>query len=129
MDPATEVHSALQAGTIYSSSTLGLENALGWIDNGPVGPDANNVVVAYTLLGDANCDGTVNGTDLDLLAENWGTDATTWAQGDFFDCAALHGQDPGSIGALDAGGSSDLTYLKSNFGSTVAPPPPQVLRD
>ena len=72
------------------------------------------MVVAYTLLGDANCDGTVNGTDLDLLAENWGTDATTWAQGDFYDCPALHGQDPGSIGAPEP--RSDLTYLKSNFG-------------
>ena len=58
---------------------------MGWIDNGllwaagtgdhGVSEDASNVVVAYTLLGDANCDGTVNGTDLDLLAENWGQPA------------------------------------------------------
>ena len=104
------------AGTI-DSSTLGSGDALGWIDSGLVWAGADNVVVAYTLLGDANCDGTVNGTDLDLLADNWGTNATTWAQGDFYNCYGLQNEDPGTIGP------GDLDYLKPNFGESVALPP------
>ena len=72
-DPAASVHQALLSHQIYSStadadysSTLRASCALGWIDNGPVG-GLDNVVVKYTLVGDANCDGQVNGTDLDLL--------------------------------------------------------------
>ena len=108
-------------GTIYSS-TLGSENALGWIDNGLVWPDhgvsedASNVVVAYTLYGDANCDGTVNGTDLDLLAENWGqySSTTTWAQGNFYNCP-----DP-PPGGTPLIGTGDLDCVKPSFGDAAA---------
>ena len=58
------------------STTAGIPVTLGWIDNG------SNVTVMATLAGDANCDGSVDSSDLNTLIGNYGT-GTTWAQGDF----------------------------------------------
>ena len=88
------VHSDLLNDTIRTSNPFDGKHALGWIDNGQgfsdggAGENLNNVMVAYTLLGDANCDGRVNGTDL----PSWrriGERASTWGQGDFDDCYPL----------------------------------------
>jgi len=38
---------------------------------------------SYTLLGDANLDGKVNGTDFNLMATNFNKSGMTWDQGDF----------------------------------------------
>jgi hypothetical protein len=37
----------------------------------------------YTLLGDANLDGLVNGTDFNILAANFNQSIAGWDQGDF----------------------------------------------
>jgi hypothetical protein len=37
----------------------------------------------YTLLGDANLDGKVNGTDFAILASNFNQSVTGWDKGDF----------------------------------------------
>jgi hypothetical protein len=56
----------------------------------------------YTLLGDANLDGTVNGSDFSILASNFGQGYTNWDEGDFLFTSAING--------------SDFTALATNFG-------------
>ena len=59
--PATTAGSGTSA-----SSTAPRERhvRLGWLDNG------TKVTVMYTLYGDANLDGTVNGADLNIVLSN-----------------------------------------------------------
>ncbi len=47
------------SGTIYSPTATAAGKALGWNDN-----NSNQITVAYTVYGDANLDGAVNGADL-----------------------------------------------------------------
>ena len=74
--------------------------------------DATAVLVRYTLVGDANLDGTINFTDLVALAQNYNTPSgATWSHGDFnFD------------GVVNF---PDLVALAQNYnGSLPAAPPP-----
>jgi len=57
--------------------------------------------VMYTLWGDANLDGKVNGTDFALLATNFNQAVGGWDQGDFNYDGAANG--------------SDFALLASNF--------------
>jgi hypothetical protein len=66
------------------------------------------VLLKYTLLGDANLDGTVNGLDFNALATNYGQGAKTWADGDF---------NYSSDGTID---SNDFALLAANYGKSVA---------
>lgn len=66
-----------QTGQIRSTG-IAAPNSLGWLDD-----SANQVViVAFTLVGDSNLDGSVGFTDLLSLAQNYNA-AGVWAQGDF----------------------------------------------
>ena len=56
----------------------------------------------YTLLGDANLDGTVNGSDFSILAANFGLGVTNWDQGNFLYGSSVNG--------------SDFSALAANFG-------------
>jgi len=47
------------------------------------GLTSGQIEVAYTLLGDANLDGLVNGSDFNILAANFNQSITGWDQGDF----------------------------------------------
>jgi hypothetical protein len=58
--------------------------------------------VKYTLLGDANLDGVVNGSDFSILAANFGKGFTNWDQGNFFFTPSVNG--------------SDFSALAENFG-------------
>jgi autotransporter-associated beta strand protein len=66
-----------QTGQIRSTG-IAAPNSLGWLD------DAANqvVIVAFTLVGDTNLDGSVGFTDLLALAQSY-NNAGVWAQGDF----------------------------------------------
>ena len=66
------------------------------------------VEVKYTLLGDANLDGVVNGSDFSILASNFGQGATNWDQGNFFFTSSVNG--------------SDFSALAANFGQGSAAP-------
>jgi len=66
--------------------TNGLVYALGYADgkDGVVsGLTSGQIEVKYTLLGDANLDGLVNGSDFNLLSANFNQSITGWDQGDF----------------------------------------------
>ena len=66
-----------------------------WADPGnPAGLSSGQVEVMYTLLGDANLDGKVNGTDFNLMAANFNQAVTDgWDKGDFNYDGKVNGSD------------------------------------
>jgi fibronectin-binding autotransporter adhesin len=102
---ATAAASSFATGQIHSSTAqvMAHPRSLGYID------DTTNqkLTVAYTLAGDANLDGTVNGLDFNALANGYGTSpaSNTWTQGDY-----------DYSGAVDSG---DFALLAENYGQTI----------
>ncbi len=117
-DPIAAIASYLQSGYnngawngpgIISSAaqtpTNGFEYGIGYADgaDGIVpGLSSGQIEIKYTLLGDANLDGTVNGSDFSILAANFGLGATNWDQGNFLYGFSVNG--------------SDFSALAANFG-------------
>lgn len=72
--------------------------------------DATSVLLRYTVAGDANIDGTVNGSDFNLLAMNFGIlSGKSWYFGDFTYDGAVN--------------SADFNVLAGGFGYTIATQP------
>jgi autotransporter-associated beta strand protein len=70
--------------------------------------NGTDVLIRYTLYGDANLDGTVNSTDFAAIASHFNQSSNTWPDGDFnYD---------GRVNALD------FNALAANFASTEASP-------
>jgi autotransporter-associated beta strand protein len=68
---------------------------------------SGEIELSYTLYGDINQDGAVNGTDFGILASNFGKNVTGgWEQGDF--------NYAGKVNATDFG------LLAANFGKTAS---------
>jgi DNA-binding beta-propeller fold protein YncE len=87
------------------SLTNGLRYGVGWADgaDGVVsGLSSGQIEIKYTLLGDANLDGVVNGSDFSILAANFGKGVTNWDQGNFLYGSSVNG--------------SDFSALAANFG-------------
>jgi hypothetical protein len=83
----------------------GFRYGVGWADGKDkiVGTlSSSQIEVKYTLLGDANLDGVVNGADFSILAANFGQGVTNWDQGNFLFTPAVNG--------------SDFSALAANFG-------------
>ena len=59
----------------------------------------------FTLYGDANLDGNVNGTDFSITAAHFGQGVTGWDEGDF------------NYDGIDNG--TDFSLLSNNFGQGV----------
>ena len=64
------------------------------------------VTVMYTLYGDTNLDGTVNGADLNTVLSNFNQTGMTWSQGDFNYDGTVNG--------------SDLNTVLSNFNQHLS---------
>ncbi len=100
------------SGTIYSPTATAAAKALGWNDN-----NSNQITVAYTVYGDANLDGAVNGADLGAVLANFGSTNGTWYMGDFNYDGSVNG--------------ADLGVVLANFGQhvsvTAAVPEPSTL--
>jgi len=85
---------------------------LGYADAADPGNPANlasgQIEILYTLLGDANLDGKVNGSDFNILSANFNTGGDSWDQGDFNYDGKVNG--------------SDFNILSANFnqGSQIA---------
>jgi autotransporter-associated beta strand protein len=117
-DPISSIYGELKSGFnnggwngpgIISSSAQVLNNGLrygvGWADgkDGVVhNLSSGQIELKYTLLGDANLDGTVNGSDFSILAANFGLGSTNWDQGNFLFSSSVNG--------------SDFSALAANFG-------------
>ena len=81
---------ATWTGTGITSSTAAANAGsygLGYADSAdagnPAGLSSNTIEIAYTLLGDADLNGIVNGIDFGILAANFNKAVTGWDQGDF----------------------------------------------
>jgi len=76
------------SSTITLDDTLsGLSYGIGYADSADPGNPANlptdTIEIAYTLLGDANLDGTVNSEDFTPFSHNLGQSGMMWDDGDF----------------------------------------------
>jgi hypothetical protein len=144
-DPVSTIYTYLQAGYnggnwngpggIDTSAPLTVNNlkyGLGFAEGGdanaPAGLATGQIEVAYTLLGDANMDGIVNGQDLAILASNYGQSVTGWDQGDFNYDGMVDGQDvilfgdnfnQGISGGASAGDAAALDAFAAAFGISL----------
>jgi autotransporter-associated beta strand protein len=57
------------------------------------GLSAGQIEIKYTLLGDANLDGEVNGTDFNIMATNFNKTVSGWDKGDFDYSGSVNGSD------------------------------------
>src|SRR5208282_3688634 len=83
---------------------------IGYADSAESGDPANlpgdTIEIMFTLLGDANLDGTVNSEDFSLFSHNLGQTGMMWDDGDFnYD---------GTVN------SEDFTLFSHNLGQTAA---------
>jgi hypothetical protein len=109
------------SGIISSSAqtlTGGLRYGVGWADGNDgthavAGLSSGVIELKYTLLGDANLDGTVNGSDFSILAANFGLGVTNWDQGNFLFGSSVNGSDfsalAANFGQGDSGADSSVT--------------------
>jgi hypothetical protein len=121
-DPITTIAAYIKSGyngggwngrgiisTAAQTPTNGLLYGVGYADgadNVVAGLSSGQIEVMYTLLGDANLDGLVNGSDFNILAANFNQSVTGWDQGDFnYD------------GLVNA---SDFNELAANFNQGVS---------
>jgi len=112
-------------GIISSAAATNPAYGLGWADgkDGVVaGLSSGQIEIKFTLLGDANLDGVVNGTDFSILAANFGKGLTNWDQGNFLYGTSINGSDfsalaanfgQGDSGADVTGSPADIAALDS----------------
>ena len=55
------------------------------------------MTVKYTLYGDADLNGTVNGADLNTVLSNYNQTGMTWCQGDFNGDGTVNGADLNTV--------------------------------
>jgi autotransporter-associated beta strand protein len=93
-----------------SNSNYGLGYADAADPGNPAGLASGTIEIKYTLLGDADLNGVVNGIDFGILASNFNKGVSRWDQGDFNYDNVVNGIDFGSLAANfnkgDAGGAS-----------------------
>jgi hypothetical protein len=96
----------------------GLSYGLGYADSAdhgnPAGLPSGTVEVRYTLLGDADLNGIVNGIDFGILAANFNKGVTGWDAGDFDYNNIVNGLDFGDLAAnfnKGAAGPADVAAL------------------
>jgi fibronectin-binding autotransporter adhesin len=104
-------------GTGITSSLLDTANAgnsagsygIGYADSAdlgnPAGLSSGTIEIMYTLLGDANLDGKVNGADFAIMAANFNQGGKVWDQGDFNYDGNVNG--------------ADFTLLAKNFNQSA----------
>jgi autotransporter-associated beta strand protein len=102
-------------GIDSSAAAANASYGLGYADSAdpgnPAGLAPGTIEVKYTLLGDANLDGTVNGVDFGILAANFNKGVNSWDQGDFNYDNAVNGVDFGYLAANFNKGSSGGSAL------------------
>jgi hypothetical protein len=125
VDPITTIQGYLQSGYnngawngpgIDSSAAAATPGyGLGYADpadpGNPAGLSSGTIEIAYTLLGDANLDGAVNGVDFGILAANFNKGVSRWDQGDFNYDNIVNGVDFGFLAANFNKGASGGSTL------------------
>ena len=91
------------AAQLNNATAGNLLYGLGYADSAdagnPAGLASGTIEIKYTLLGDANLDGVVDGTDFGILAANFNKGVTGWDQGDFDYDNVVDGSDFGFMAA------------------------------
>ena len=115
-DPATTIrglmsdNSNITLTTIHDSSPpSNCSYCAVCIDN----TSAYQVTATYTVPGDANLDGTVNASDLNIVNTNYGESGKTWLQGDFDGDGTVY--------------LEDMTIVLANYAATADPLAPQAI--
>ena len=97
----------------FLSTTADGNHGLGWVDDG-----VDEVTVMYTLYGDSNLDGSVNGTDLNAVLSYYNQSSEIWNHGDFNYDGSVNGTDLNTVLS---------NYNQSLSSSTAAVPEPSTL--
>ncbi len=116
------------SGIISSAAqtkTNGLTYSIGWADgNDKTGAVKNltsgEIELKYTLVGDANLDGTVNGSDFSILAANFGLGVTNWDQGNFLYGSSVNGSDFSALAANFGQGDSGAAVTPADIAALDA---------
>jgi autotransporter-associated beta strand protein len=92
----------------------------------PAGLASGQIEIMYTLLGDANLDGAVNGSDFAILATNFNKAVSGWDAGDFNYDGAANGSDFASLASNFNKGASQaaLDAFATANGLSVSVPEP-----
>jgi PEP-CTERM motif len=96
-------------GIDSSAAAANSHYALGYADGADgvvAGLTSGEIEIAYTLLGDADLDGAVTGSDFTILASNLGKSVSGWDKGDFDYDGVVSG--------------SDFTVLVENLGKSAS---------
>jgi hypothetical protein len=97
-------------GIISSTAQTNYNYGLGYADaadaNNPAGLASGQIEILYTLLGDANLDGSVNGSDFTIMAKK-------------FNQAVPNGWDKGDFNYDGAVNGTDFTLLAKNFNQAA----------
>jgi autotransporter-associated beta strand protein len=106
------------AQAVASNSAIPYKTALAYAEASKTGlatfdgvpTDNDMILIRYTLLGDANLDGTVNALDFNALATGFGSANPQWVNGDFNYTTTVD--------------TTDFAELAINFGQSLYDPPP-----
>jgi hypothetical protein len=120
---------------IISSAPLfvnGLQYGIGYADGADgvvAGLPSGEIEIMYTLLGDANLDGSVNGDDFTLMSDNFNDGVTDgWDKGDFDYSGSVNGNDFSLMsGNFNEGASAAAPGLANGISLTNVPEPGAVL--
>jgi autotransporter-associated beta strand protein len=89
-------------GINSSAAAANSAYALGYADGADgvvAGLSSGQIEIQYTLYGDANLDGVVNGSDFGILAAHFGQQVSGWDKGDFNYDGVVNGSDFGALAA------------------------------
>jgi hypothetical protein len=104
-------------GIFSSAAAANPGYALGYADgaDGVVsGLSSGQIEIRYTLVGDANLDGAVNGTDFAILAANFNKAVSGWDKGDFDYNGAVNGTDFAGLAANFNKGASNADVVTAS---------------
>jgi Dockerin type I domain len=126
--------SIISSAIATDDAISGLSYGIGYADSADLGNPANlpsgTIEIAFTLLGDANLDGTVNAEDFTLFSEHLGQSGQMWDDGDFNYDGTVNSEDftPFSTNlnesATDAASAGD--FISANRLDAQVPEPATV---
>jgi hypothetical protein len=118
----TSSSAAANAGTYALGSLTGTElTNLGSTTFQGLPVTSNSTVVAYTLIGDTELRGTVDGTDYNNVLANYDT-AGDWSQGNFYNESIVSGDDYNAVlNAYDVAASGGAKGLKPAVTRSLSP--------
>jgi autotransporter-associated beta strand protein len=125
-DPISSIQALLKSGYAgnhwngtgidsSAAATTSTSYGLGYADSAdpgnPAGLPSGTIEIKYTLLGDANLSGVVDGTDFGIVAANFNKGVSSWDQGDFNYDNVVDGTDFGDLASnFNKGASSAASW-------------------